>query len=64
MNESNADVSQTDLCGYLRIQGEGMDIGCYEFGDAWPPKEENENDENFEGLTPEEMISAFSLRMV
>ena len=43
MNESNADVSQTDLCGYLRVQGEGMDMGCYEFGNALPPKEEKEN---------------------
>jgi hypothetical protein len=39
MNHPEGNPAHTDLCGYLRVQGKGMDMGCYEFGDAFPKSE-------------------------
>jgi hypothetical protein len=49
MNHPERNPVHTDLCGYLRVQGQGMDMGCYEFGDAFP-KSENIKDNLRTGL--------------
>ena len=64
IKESKPDGSGTDLCGFLRIQGKAMDMGCYEFGNMLPSMKEDEEESDSKTKTPEEIISAFSLRMV
>ena len=43
MNDPEGNPTHTDLCGYLRVQGQGMDMGCYEFGDVFPKSENIEH---------------------
>ena len=63
-NDLNGDLSQTDICGFLRVQGEEMDMGCYEFGNELPQKEENPTDSDSNTKTSEDIIADFDLRMV
>jgi|GEM_PF-1272263 len=63
-NDLNGDLSQTDICGFLRVQGEEMDMGCYEFGNELPQKEENRTDSDSNTKTSEDIIADFDLRMV
>ncbi|MBT7650729.1 MAG: hypothetical protein HN553_07120, partial [Opitutae bacterium] len=43
INEPTEELSEIDICGFLRIQGEAMDMGCYEYGNELPKNKDNEN---------------------